>query len=74
MFNIAVITDPIECLFKETDTTLGIINILQKNNKIFYIDTKTIQINNHNVFGNVQKLTLDLHNKKYFHHTSYSSD
>ena len=34
MFNIAVITDPIECLLKETDTTLGIINILQKNNKI----------------------------------------
>ena len=67
MFNIAVITDPIECLFKETDTTLGIINILQKNNKIFYIDTTTIQINNHNVFGNVQELTLNLHNKKYFH-------
>ena len=59
MFNIAVITDPIECLLKETDTTLGIINILQKNNKIFYIDTTTIQINNHNVFGNVQELTLN---------------
>ena len=44
MFNIAVITDPIECLLKETDTTLGIINILQKNNKIFYNDTTTIQI------------------------------
>ena len=67
MFNIAVITDPIECLLKETDTTLGIINILQKNNKIFYIDTATIQINNHNVFGNVQELTLNLHSKKYFH-------
>ena len=44
MFNIAVITDPIECLLKETDTTLGIINILQKNNKIFYIDTTTIPV------------------------------
>ena len=67
MFNIAIITDPIECLYKETDTTLGIINILQKNNKIFYIDTATIQINNHNVFANVQELTLNLHNNKYFH-------
>lgn len=66
MFNIAVLTDPIESLSKETDSTLGIINILQKNNKIYYINPKSIYAENNKIFATIQELNLNFNKKNFF--------
>ncbi len=66
MFKIAVLMDPIESLSRDTDSSLGIINSLQKNNKIYYIKPTSIYIKGGEVFGITQDLNLNLNKKKFF--------
>ena len=62
MYSFGIIMDPIQNIDITKDSTVAIIESLQKNSKIFYIIPGTLHINNKKVYGMLGRLKID--NKK----------
>ena len=70
MYSFGIIMDPIQNIDITKDSTIAIIESLQKNSKIFYIIPGTLHINNKKVYGKLGRLIIDSKKKEFYHVSS----
>jgi glutathione synthase len=66
MYSFGIIMDPIQNIDINKDSTIAIIEALQKNSKVFYITPGTIHINNKKVYGELGRLKINKKKAKFF--------
>ena len=71
MYSFGIIMDPIQNIDITKDSTIAIIESLQKNSKIFYIIPGTLHINNKKVYGELGRLKIDSKKQKFYEVSSH---
>tara|TARA_B100001564_G_scaffold46982_1_gene34217 strand:+ start:615 stop:1568 length:954 start_codon:yes stop_codon:yes gene_type:complete len=66
MYSFGIIMDPIQNIDITKDSTIAIIESLQKSSKIFYITPGTLHINNKKVYGELGRLKIDSKKQKFY--------
>lgn len=66
MYSFGIIMDPIQNVDITKDSTIAIIESLQKSSKIFYIIPGTLHINNKKVYGELGRLKIDSKKQKFY--------
>ena len=66
MYSFGIIMDPIQNIDITKDSTIAIIESLQKSSKIFYIIPGTLHINNKKVYGELGRLKIDSKKQKFY--------
>jgi len=66
MYSFGIIMDPIQNVDITKDSTIAIIESLQKSSKIFYIIPGTLHINNKKVYGELWRLKIDSKKQKFY--------
>ena len=66
MYSFGIIMDPIQDIDITKDSTIAIIESLQKSSKIFYIIPGTLHINNKKVYGELGRLKIDSKKQKFY--------
>ena len=66
MYSFGIIMDPIQDIDITKDSTISIIESLQKSSKIFYIIPGTLHINNKKVYGELGRLKIDSKKQKFY--------
>ena len=66
MYSFGIIMDPIQNIDITKDSTISIIESLQKSSKIFYIIPGTLHINNKKVYGELGRLKIDSKKQKFY--------
>jgi len=66
MYSFGIIMDPIQNIDITKDSTIAIIESLQKSSKIFYVIPKSLHINNKKVYGKLGRLKIDSKKKEFY--------
>ena len=66
MYSFGIIMDPIQNIDITKDSSIAIIESLQKSSKIFYIIPGTLHINNKKVYGELGRLKIDSKKQKFY--------
>ena len=66
MYSFGIIMDPIQNIDITKDSTIAIIESLQRSSKIFYIIPGTLHINNKKVYGELGRLKIDSKKQKFY--------
>ena len=66
MYSFGIIMDPIQNVDITKDSTIAIIESLQKSSKIFYVIPKSLHINNKKVYGELGRLKIDSKKQKFY--------
>ena len=59
MYSFGIIMNPIETINMSTDSTVAIVEALQKNSKVYYIFPDTVCIDDQKVYGKVALLSIN---------------
>ena len=71
MYSFGIIMDPIQNIDITKDSSIAIIESLQKSSKIFYIIPGTLHINNKKVYGELGRLKIDSKKQKFYEVSSH---